>query len=533
MVNFKVIADLLFPRLRVTKRDYEQLYKRRKFSKTQIVTRFAPNTSGNFHLGFLYVAYVTICAAKYSNGICLLRIDDTDKKRERTKSLRTITRIFNKLGIIFEEGYGVGGDYGPYIQSKRKGIYEAFVYDLITNGYAYPCFCTQETIDIKTREQLLRKVNTGYYGEWAKCRSLSFNEIKKRIKNKEPFVIRLKSFGNRKNKVVVNDMLLGKISLEENDSDVIIMKSDGLPTYHFAVVVDDYLMKVTHVIRSSSGLPSTPIQYQIAEYLGIQTPKYLHLGALMKIDGNIKRKLSRNIDKEFDIAKFSRIGIPNELLLMYILSLANNDFVEWFKTKNSNDISDFPFSINNCSPNGVLFSLDGLRVIGKEYFHNLPSENIYNMLLEYTRQYDRGFNNIILANRQLTISVLDSGKYADKPRKDISCLQDFKKTYSYIYEQLYYKDAIIAESGKNIDLVENYIIECYDDTVDKNTWLANIKKWCTMDNNNPSFENLCLIIMRVVAGTTKTIDLYDVMRLITKQNLLNRIKFCKRRVYAT
>jgi glutamyl-tRNA synthetase len=530
MINFKIIADLLFPKLIFTRKRYEQLYKRRKLLKNQIITRFAPNTSGNFHLGFLYMAYVAICAAKYSNGICLLRIDDTDKRRENTESLQTITRTFSKLGINFEEGYGAGGDYGPYIQSERKGIYEAYAYDLLTKGYAYPCFCTQQTIDEKTQEQRSRKVNIGYYGEWAKCRSLSPNEIENKIKNKEPFAIRLKSFGNRSNRVMVNDILVGKIKLEENDSDIIILKSDGLPTYHFAVVVDDFLMKITHIIRSSSGLSSTPIQYQIAEYLDIPKPKYLHLGALMIIDGNSKRKLSRNKDKESDAKEFSRMGIPNELLLMYLLSLANNDFAEWFKTKNSNDVSDFPFSINKCSSNGVLFSFNDLRLIGKEYFHNLLSEDIYNMLLAYAKQYDRDFYKIIVANKLLTISVLNSGKYDDKPRKDISCLQDFKRTYSYMYDRLYYKNFIIASLQNNIDLVERYITDCYDDTVDKNTWLTNTNKWCTIDNNRTSFKDLCQEIMKIVAGTTKTIDLYYMMRLITKQKLVKRIKFYKKTV---
>jgi glutamyl-tRNA synthetase len=525
MINNVQIAKLLYPTLKHKRLYFENKYKKRAMTEGKIVTRFAPNTSGNFHIGFLYIAYVALCAARYSDGICFLRIDDTDKKRENTKAVESIGQTLEKLGIHFQEGFGVGGNYGPYVQSERKEIYVAFVYDLLFKGYAYPCFCTQDDIDINTKKQLSLKKNIGYYGKWAKCRNLSYNEINENIHNNMPYVIRLRSLGNRKNKVQINDIISGKIVFEENDADVILLKSDGLPTYHFAVVVDDYLMRVTHVVRSSSGLPSTPIQLQLAEYLKINLPKYLHLGALTKIDCNIVRKLSRNKDPEANIESYFELGIPSELLLLYLLSLANGNFYDWYKSINSNDISTFPFSIKACSSKNKHYSIDSLRKIGKEYFHNFSSIEVYSMLYEYTRQYDKKFFKIISDNKQLTVDILDSGRYEKNPRKDISTLADFKDKYSYMYEQLYYVqiDSKVQISIDNVELVNKYILQNYDDTFDKKTWLENVTSFC--NENNTSLKEFMSTVRNIIAGRNISIDLYDIMKIISKKNVLKRTVF--------
>lgn len=525
MTNNEQIAKLLYLTLKHKRVYFENKYKKRAITGGKIITRFAPNTSGNFHIGFLYIAYAAISAARYSNGICLLRIDDTDKKRENKKAIGNISQTLAKLGIHFQEGFGVGGDYGPYIQSGRREIYEAFIYDLLSRDYAYPCFCTQNDIDISKEKQLSSKVNFGYYGKWARCRNLSYSEIKVNIDKNKPYVIRLKSFGNRKNKVEIKDIILKKVRFEENDTDVILLKSNGLPTYHFAVVVDDYLMRITHIVRSSSGLPSTPIQLQLAEYLKINLPQYLHLGALTKIDRGIVRKLSRIKDPECDIGAYFELGIPSELLLLYLLSLVNRNFYDWYKLNNSNNVSSFPFTITACSPKNVLYSIDNLRKIGKEYFHNFSSIEVYSMLYEYTQQYDKKFFNIISNNKQLTVDVLDSGRYEKNSRKDISTLADFKNMYSYMYEQLYYTqiDSETKISLDNVELVNKYILQNYNDTCDKKTWLGNMTLFC--NRNNVSLKEFCFMVRNIIAGRNNTIDLYDLMKIISKKNVIKRIVF--------
>ena len=358
----KDLADLIFPNITKTIDDYEKMYPQRDLPEGAIVTRFAPSPTGFVHMGSLLASFIERKAAKDTNGVFYLRIEDTDQKREVENGIEGIVQDLNNFKIDIPEGALSRtesiGNYGPYIQSERKEIYQTFTKYLIEQGLAYPCFCSEEQIEETRQMQEATKARIGYYGRYAVCRNIKLEDAYNRIKNGENYIIRLKSPGNFERKVVVNDLVKGKIEFPENDLDIVIMKSDGLPTYHFAHLVDDHLMRTTHVIRGDEWVSSLPIHVQLFQMFGYEPLKYAHLSPIMKQEGETKRKLSKRKDPEAAMSYYAELGIPVEAVHLYLMTIANTNFEQWYDCNKDKSIDDFKFDFKKISASGALFDVE-------------------------------------------------------------------------------------------------------------------------------------------------------------------------------
>ena len=364
--KLKELAELMFPGIEKSVEDYEKMYPERKLEEGARVTRFAPSPTGFVHMGSLLSAFEDYKAAKDTNGVFMLRIEDTDSKRTVENGIVGILNDLKNFDIIPDEGmideeHSIG-EYGPYIQSERKEIYHAFAKDLVLRGLAYPCFCSAEELDEIREIQELNKERIGYYGSFAKCRSLSVDEAIEKIKNGEKFTVRLKSPGDFNKKITLHDEARGDIEFPENDLDIVIIKStDKLPTYHFAHLVDDHLMHTTHIMRGEEWIASFPIHDQLFEIFNFPKPKYVHLGVVMKIDEEgTRRKLSKRKDKEASVEFYHKEGIPKEAVKLYLMTIANSNFEEWFLENPDSDLSEFKFDFKKISASGTLFDVEKL-----------------------------------------------------------------------------------------------------------------------------------------------------------------------------
>ena len=379
MATTKELADLLFPDVVLTIDDLEKKYPPRNLPETACVTRFAPSPTGFLHTGSLFTALIGWTLAKQSNGVFFFRLEDTDTKRTIEGSGDELIAQMKEFGIVADEGYFPTGDkgiYGPYQQSERKDIYRVVIKHLIEIGRAYPDFCSAEDLDAIRASQEANKVLPGYYGVYARDRNLTVDERVAKIKEGTPWVIRYLSNGDHDKKTVFHDAIRGDIELQDNDVDVVILKSDGLPTYHFAHVVDDHFMRTTLITRGEEWIPSTPIHLDMFRALGWKAPKYAHLPVIMKLDHGNKRKLSKRKDPEAAVSFFLDAGYPPEGLLVYLMSIANSNFEEWCIASKSFDIKQFPFSLKKMSLDGALFDIDKLNYFSKEIVARIPAEEL-------------------------------------------------------------------------------------------------------------------------------------------------------------
>ena len=538
----KLLADILFPDIDKNISFYETLYPERVDSNGKFVTRFAPSPTGFIHMGSLYVSFISELFARKNNGVFYIRIEDTDQKRKVENGISNIIDSLNSLNYIVNEGPNIGGYYGPYIQSERKEIYLSFAKEMVAKGLAYPCFCTKEELDEIRKIQEKNGDRIGYYGKYAISRNLSFNEIKKRIDNKMPYVIRLKSNGNFNVKEEVNDLIKGKIMFPQNDLDIVLIKSDGLPTYHFAHVVDDHLMRTTHIIRGDEWLSSLPTHYQLFKMLGFKIPKYAHIAPINKKDGNTVRKLSKRKDPECNIEFYYQKGFPIEAIKIYLATLINSDFDTWYNNSYKCDINEFNFSFKKMSLSGPLFDYDKLVNISKTYFSSLKAEEIYEGLINYSKKYDNELYNLIIDKRDYTISVLNIERNKKRPRKDISCYSDFKQIFWYMYDQLYsekenkelYKNIIINKAIKEI-LTD--FIDSYSKNDDEETWFNKIKEICKKynyadnvreykedsTNYNGHIGDVCNYIRNIITSKNDSPNLYEILKVLDIDIINNRI----------
>ena len=379
-MSFERLAELLFPDVERDADDYERLYPERKLPEGAKVTRIAPSPTGFIHLGNLYGALTDERLAHQSGGIFFLRIEDTDAKREVANGAEMIRACLRSFGLVFDEGALEGGDrgaYGPYRQRERAHIYHAFAKKLVLEGKAYPCFCSEEELAEMRAEQEREKVNFGYYGKWAKYRDLPFDEAERRIRAGEPYVLRFRSEGDPSHYLHLTDQIRGKIDMPENDQDFVLLKSDGIPTYHFAHVVDDHLMRVTHVVRGEEWLATWPIHVQLFAALGWKCPKYCHTAHLMKAEGSGKRKLSKRKDPELALSFYRENGYPSESVREYLMTLLNSNFEEWRLANPKADIDAFPFALSKMGVSGALFDLDKLRDVSKNVVAAMTAQQVY------------------------------------------------------------------------------------------------------------------------------------------------------------
>ena len=550
-MNLKDLANIMFPEVVDTVSDIEKRYPERNLPEGAEVTRFAPSPTGFVHMGSLLSAFQDFKAAKDTNGVFYLRIEDTDSERTVENGITGIIKDLANFDIVPDEGVISEteqiGKYGPYIQSERKYIYHVYAKDLVEKGLAYPCFCTKEELDETRQIQELNKERIGYYGSYAKCRTLNVEEAIEKIKNGEPYVVRFKSPGNFNNRIVLEDRMRGKIEFPENDLDIVIIKStDGLPTYHFAHAVDDHLMHTTTVMRGEEWIPSYPIHKQLFDVMGFTSPKYAHLGLVLKIDENgTRRKLSKRKDPEASVSFYHEKGIPSEATKLYLMTIANSNFEEWLNSNPKGKLEDFKMDFSKMSESGSLFDVEKLFNITKNYISRMTAEELYNEALPWMEEYDHELYELMVKYPEYTKDVLSIERYGEKPRKDYSSFSDIRNGIWYMYDELFtnmiYEYQKITDKDEIKNILNTYFTKYYDINDDKDTWFNKMKMMCDelgyasnmkeYKNNPDAYKGSVADISTVirVSMTTRcmTPDLYAILMLLGIERINKRISLIK------
>jgi len=544
-MTYKDLADLIFPNITKTVKDYEEIYPERDLPEGAMVTRFAPSPTGFVHMGSLLASFISNKAAKDTKGVFFLRIEDTDQKREVENGIEGIVDDLKNFKIKIDEGALSRKEfirkYGPYSQRERKKINHAFIKHLIENGMAYPCFCSEERLDETRKMQEATKARIGYYGRYAVCRNVKIEDAYNRIKNGEKYIIRLKSPGDFEKKVVVNDLVKGKIEFPENDLDIVIMKSDGLPTYHFAHLVDDHLMRTTHITRGDEWVSSLPIHIQLFQMFGFNPPKYAHLSPIMKQEGETKRKLSKRKDPEAAMSYYFELGIPCEAVHLYLMTIANTNFEQWYDQNKDKSIDDFKFDFKKISSSGALFDLEKLINISRNYISYLKAETVYENVLDWSKTYDKEFYELLAKYKEYTTSIFSIERYQKKPRKDYDSWSSIKKNIWYMYDEYFTNIEYDYQKINDISEIKNilklYIDKYYDELDDKETWFNKIKELCdelgyasnmkdykeNPDNYKGNIADVSTVIRVSLTSSSMTPDLYEIMKLFGSDRIKSRI----------
>ena len=543
-MDYKELANLIFPDAKDISY-YEEKYPERNLPEGAIVTRFAPSPTGYVHIGGLYQSLVAIMAAKKTKGVFFLRVEDTDQKRKVENGITDIVNSLKVFDMAPDEGMISEtewiGEYGPYIQSKRKEIYQAYAKYMIEQGKAYPCFCTPEQEEVRNKLQLDAKIRPGYYGVWAKCRNLTLDEMAEKIKAGVPYVIRFKSTGREDRKIQISDGIKGKITFPEYDIDIVIIKSDGLPTYHFAHMVDDHLMRTTHVIRSDEWLSSVPLHVQLFKEAGFKAPKYCHISPIMKNDNGNKRKLSKRKDPEAAVSYYDELGVPPDAVKEYLLNIANSTFENWRRQNKDANIEDFDFHLNKMSVSGALFDMVKLFDVAKIVISRYSAEKVYNDSYAWAKKYDEELVKL-LENKNYALKVLGIERGNAKPRKDIAKWSDLKENISYMYNEEFDKITEF-DFGKVTDkelankISKLYSEKYFDINDDKQTWFdkmkdlaeevgfaREVKEWKAEPEKWPGHVgDISSVIRAKLTGRLNTPDLYEIIKVLGKDEVLRRL----------
>lgn len=540
--NIKM-AELLLPHIKNTPDYYENLYPARNLPEGARVVRIAPSPTGYLHLGTLFAALVNRITATSTGGVFFTRIEDTDKKREISGGIEDIIDGLNRFGITIDEGFVSGneqkGDYGPYKQSERAEIYQTYVKELIREGLAYPCFCTAEELEAVRTEQEAAKLRTGYYGKFAKHRDITYEEAKALIDEGKPFVVRLKSPGNEENKVTFEDTIKGKIEMPENDEDFVLLKSDGIPTYHFAHAVDDHLMHTTHVLRGDEWISSVPKHIQLFKILGFKPPKFGHISPIMKLDNGAKRKISKRKDPEAAVHFFAEQGYDSECVINYLMTVAASDFEDWRRANPDASYKDFKFNLKKMSVSGALFDEVKLTDVSKNMVAKLSSGEVYEKLTAWAKEFDGEFYKILTKNPDYTKSVLAIDRDVPKPRKDIAKWNEAKDYFSFLFDELYIPNAELPENIEKADAIEflNIYKDVYNPLDDRQEWFNKIKEIAPKINfaaetkvykaDPTSYKghagDLSTVLRIAVTGRRNTPDLCSIMQVLGKDECIKRI----------
>lgn len=542
----KELAKVAFPNIDKTPEYYEKLYPERNLPEGTFVTRFAPSPTGFIHIGSLFGANLDRRLADSTNGVCMLRIEDTDGKREVENGISLIIEGLKVFDIKFDEGpineTEQIGDYGPYLQSQRKDIYQCYAKYLIEKDLAYPCFCSEEDQTAMREKQEKLKVLPGYYGEFATCRKLSESQMIERIKNGERFIIRLKSPGSASKKIRFKDMIRGIIEFPENIQDIVIIKSDGLPTYHFAHVVDDHLMRTTHVIRGEEWIPSVPIHVQLFEAIGFKMPNFIHTPTIMKEEDGSKRKISKRKDPEAAASYYKENGIPKEAVIDYLMNILNSNFEMWRKENPLAPLSEFKVDTNKISSSGALFDLVKLADVAKNTISFFSAERIYKEGLEWAKEYDKDLANLMEKYPEYTIEILNIERTGTKIRKDISKWADLRENLEYLYDEVFFEKAHEDEwqNITDIEEIKNISDEyknLFNENDDKDTWFNKIKDLAEKfgyarevkdyKKNPENFKghvgDISTVIRVALTGRKNTPDLYEILKLMGKERMSKRL----------
>ena len=540
------LADLLFPHITGTVAELEEKYPERNLPEGARVTRFAPSPTGYLHIGGLFGDLVDVLTAKATKGVSYLRIEDTDKKREIDDGVSAIINGFESFGIDFDEGVtGFNeekGAYGPYTQSQRAEIYQTVAKELVQKGLAYPCFCTADELSsIREEQEKGDALIWGYFGKWAKCRDLSFEEIEENINAGKPYVLRFRSDGQEDKRIFFDDIIRGKIEMPENIIDEVLLKSDGIPTYHFAHACDDHFMRTTHIIRGEEWISSVPKHIALFKACGFKVPKYAHTPQVMKIDeeDGTKRKLSKRKDPEAAVSYFVEQGFPKESLIEYLLTLLNSNFEDWRRANPREDAFAFPFNLKKMSPSGCLFDLVKLNDVSKNVVSVMDADTVYNYIAQWSQKYDVDFYNEFTKNPEFSRNMVNIDRESPKPRKDIAKWSEVKEYFAYMFDAYFTPDFDLPENIAKEDakaILEKYL-EVYDEADDKDVWFSKIKDMCEplgftpnvkeFKKNPDAFKghvgDVSTVIRLAVTGRKNTPDLCSIMKLLGKDKVTSRI----------
>ena len=541
-MDYQVLAELLFPNVTQTQADLEARFPCRDLPEGAVVSRMAPSPTGFVHLGNLVQGMISERMTHQSGGILFLRVEDTDAKREVPGAIEVLIDTLAHYGICFDEGATHDGDngiYGPYRQRQRASIYHVFAKKLVTEGKAYPCFCTEEELSAIREKQEANKETTGYYGTYALWRDRSLEEIKGQLEAGNPWVLRFRSEGSSQNQFKFDDLVKGKLTITENEVDHVLLKSDGIPTYHFAHAVDDHLMRTTHVVRGDEWLPSLPFHIQLFKALDFKLPKYVHIGPLMKMDGTSKRKLSKRKDPELALTYYKAEGFPIQAIKEYMLTVLNSNFEDWRRANPDADLDSFKFSPKKLNPAGSLFDNAKLTDISKNVISRMDAEAVYALLVEWAREFDADFCQKLESGKDFALSILAIGRGGKKPRKDLATWKDAKPYMGFFYDD--YMDAPVFEdrfSPETIKTVLSKFLAAYDPTDDSAVWFDKVKTITeeigfTTDMKaykaDPSafpgtVADVSAMIRMAVTGKANSPDLYSVMQILGMDRSTARIQ---------
>ena len=540
-------ANILLPDVLQDRAYYEAKYPQRNLEAGAMVTRLAPSPTGFVHIGSLYQAIAAQKLAHQSGGVCFLRIEDTDQKREVENGIEGIINSLKQYEVSFDEGpldNGMDvGNYGPYIQSKRKDIYQAFVKDLIIKDLAYPSFLTEEEKEAITEKQKKIKSRIGYFGPWAMDeRNMSMEMAVQKVKAGLPYVIRLKSKGNFLKRVVIKDAIKGDISIPENDMDIVLLKQDGIPTYHFAHAVDDTLMHTTHVTRGDEWISSLPIHVELFEALGFKVPTYAHLATIQKEEDGKKRKISKRKDPEANVMYYLEKGIPVKAVELYLMTLLNSNFEEWYLANPKGNIQDFTLLFDKMSVGGALFDMEKLLNISKNYLSLLTAEEVYQNTLDWAKKYDSDFANLLEKEREVAILTLNIERESEKPRKDFAMYSEVKENIWYMFkenftENLKYDWQKITDKTEIKHILDIYLAKYYDPKDDNEEWFNKVKLLCDelgyasnmkeYKQNPEKFKgnvaDVSTVIRVALTTSSRTPNLKDIMAILGMQEIQRRV----------
>lgn len=545
-MSLEKLANLIFPNVDKTTEYYIEKYPKRDLKDGARVVRYAPSPTGFQHIGGVFAALVNERLASQSGGVFYLRIEDTDQKREVEGAIADTIATMHNFGMDFNEGMTGDdtfiGEYGPYRQSQRSEIYNTFAKDLVKKGLVYPCFATPEELAELRERQTAEKITPGYYGEYATYRNLSVEDAIAKIEAGTPYILRLKSPGNTEKRVEFHDLIKGDISFPENNQDIVIIKGDGLPTYHFAHAIDDALMGTTDVIRGEEWLSSLPIHVQLFDVLGLEAPCYAHIPTIMKQDGGSKRKLSKRKDAEAAVSYYKEVGYPVEAVVEYLLNIINSSFEEWRTENPKADYHDFEVKLDKMSKAGALFDIVKLNDVSKDVICRMPAEKVYDLYTAWAKENDEDMFKLVTSNEELTKQVLNIDKDGPKPRKDFAKWDEVKEKICYFYDELFYNEtAENVELPKTVELAQaKEIIEAYAKAYNFDTtqegWFEELKAvgaelgYCANRKEYKASPEAFKGMVSDVAGAvraaishrTNTPDLYTIMQILGEEKVRER-----------
>ncbi len=541
-MDYQVLADLLFPNVTHTPADVEAKFPPRELPEGAVVSRMAPSPTGFVHLGNLVQGLISERMAHQSGGVLFLRVEDTDAKREVPGAVEVLIDTLKHYGIVFDEGAthtGDSGAYGPYRQRQRADIYHVFAKKLVAEGQAYPCFCTEEELTAMREKQEAAKENFGYYGKYAVWRDRSIEEIKAELDAGKPWVLRFRSTGSIENQYKFDDVVKGKLTITENDIDHVLLKSDGIPTYHFAHAVDDHLMHTTHVVRGDEWMATLPFHIQLFKALGFKLPKYVHIGPLMKMDGTSKRKLSKRKDPELALTFYKAEGFPVEAVYEYIMTLLNSNYEDWRRANPTAPATEFKFSAKKLNPAGNLFDYAKLTDVSKNVIATMDADKVYALLLQWAKEFDSDFAEKLEGNPELAKAVLAIGRGGKKPRKDIAVWKEAKAYMGFFYDE--YLEKPVFDEKFSADTVKTALakfLEKFDISDDSSVWFDKVKAIteemgfttdmkaykADPDAFPGTVADVSTFIRQAVTGKTNSPDLYTVMQILGYDRTVARIK---------